>query len=290
MIARPRQRASRISALISDVDGSLVTDDKKLTSDAKNIVARLHDRGVAFSVISSRPPRGLREIIETLDMSSPVAGFNGGALIGPDLAPIAEHVLPPATAGDAVARLDARGVEVWVFSEGDWLVRDLDGAYIEREKRTVGFSPIPVGNFEPAFDACVKIVGVSQDFELLSRCEAELRSALGSEATVVRSQAYYLDITHTLANKGDALSRIAALLGAPLEEVAVIGDGANDVAMFERGGLAIAMGNAAPEVQRRADFVTASNRDNGFARAVERFILNRSEDAEAGGRMGGERS
>jgi Cof subfamily protein (haloacid dehalogenase superfamily) len=205
-------------------------------------------------------------------------------LTGPDLTPIVEHVLQPQAARHTLEWLDARQVEVWIFSRGEWLVRDLDGAYIEHERRTVEFPPTRVGTFEPAFEASAKVVGVSTDFELLSRCEKELSAALGTQASVSRSQAYYLDITHPLANKGDALSEIATLLGAPLAEIAVIGDGANDVAMFDRSGLAIAMGNAAPEVQSRADFVTAGNGDNGFARAVEQFILDRgAEKATAGG-------
>ena len=109
-------------------------------------------------------------------------------------------------------------------------------------------------------------------------------------ASVARSQPYYLDITHPLANKGAALSEIAKLLDVPLAEIAAIGDGANDVAMFERSGLSIAMGNASPQVQRAADFVTDSNGEDGFAKAIERFILgdDRSNEqvrtARAGGR------
>ena len=108
-------------------------------------------------------------------------------------------------------------------------------------------------------------------------------------ASVARSQPYYLDITHPLANKGAALSEIAKLLAVPLAEIAVVGDGSNDVAMFERSGLSIAMGNASPEVQRAADFVTDSNREEGFANAVERFILGggRSSEAGRGGASGG---
>ena len=108
---------------------------------------------------------------------------------------------------------------------------------------------------------------------LLEQCEHDVRAALADSAFVVRSQPYYLDITHPLANKGVALSEIAKLLGIPLAEIAVIGDGGNDVAMFERSGLSIAMGNASPQVQRTADFVTDSNGDDGFAKAIERFIL-----------------
>ena len=142
------------------------------------------------------------------------------------------------------------------------------------EERTVGFRADNGRRFRtlPSI-AAAKIVGVSKDFELLARCERDVRAALADRASVVRSQPYYLDITHPLANKGAALSEIAKLLGVPLAEIAAIGDGGNDVAMFERSGLSIAMGNASPEVQQAADFVTESNSEDGFANAIERFIL-----------------
>jgi hydroxymethylpyrimidine pyrophosphatase-like HAD family hydrolase len=130
-----------------------------------------------------------------------------------------------------------------------------------------------VDNFGLSLDAANKIVGVSKEFEILAQRERDVRAALADQATVERSQSYYLDITHPLANKGVALSEIARLLMVPLPETAVIGDGGNDIAMFERSGLSIAMGNASPMVQRAADFVTDSNRDDGFANAIERFIF-----------------
>jgi Cof subfamily protein (haloacid dehalogenase superfamily) len=277
MTAWNRDPATRLCAVVADVDGTLVTKDKKLTSEVRDALARLHENGIAFSIISSRPPRGLRAIIETLGVSAPIAGFNGGALTRPDLTPIAEHVLAPETVARALDLLDARQSEVWIFSGRDWLVRDLNGPYIGVEHRTVEFPPTRVETFEPAFETAAKIVAVSPDFAFLDRCEDELGVALGTQANVARSQPYYLDITHPLANKGDGLSEFARLLGVPLGEIAVIGDGANDVPMFERSGLAIAMGNSAPEVRGRADFVTAGNDENGFARAVEQFVFPRAK-------------
>ncbi len=268
-----RRSPFKCSAVISDVDGTLVTDDKVLTGRAQAAVAKLRADGIIFSIISSRPPRGLCMLLKPLGITTPVGGFNGGVLTTPDLAVIAEHLLLPEIARRAVDMLDARRAEVWIFSGQDWLVRRSDGPYVALEERTVGFAPTIVEDLGPALDAAAKIVGVSKDFELLAQCEGELRTALVDQATVARSQPYYLDITHPLANKGVALSEIAKLLDIPLAEVAVIGDGGNDVAMFERGGLSIAMGNASPQVRREADFVTDSNGEDGFANAIERFIL-----------------
>ena len=276
-LARPHP--FKCSAVVSDVDGTLVTDDKILTMRAQAAVAALHANGFIFTMISSRPPRGLRMLLEPLGITTPMGSFNGGMLVSPSLTVITEHLLPPEIARHAVNMLNANAVRIWVFSGQDWLVRDLDGPYVGHEEHTLGFSPTIVDDFGRALDTAAKIVGVSQDFQLLAQCERKAHVALADQASIARSQQYYLDITHPLANKGAALSEIATLLGVPLSEIAVIGDGRNDVAMFERGGLSIAMGNASQEVQQAADFSTDSNSDEGFAKAVEWFILGANRPA-----------
>jgi Cof subfamily protein (haloacid dehalogenase superfamily) len=290
-MSRTRSVPFKCSAVISDVDGTLMTDDKILTSRSVSAAAELRASGIIFSIISARPPRGLRNLLGTLGITTPVIGFNGGVIASPDLAIITEHLLAPDVARRAVEMLDASGAEIWVFSGQDWLIRDAEGSYVGLEQRTVAFGPTVVEDFGPALDAAAKIVGVSADFGLLERCERDVKNALGDKAFVARSQPYYLDITHPLANKGAALTELAKLLGIPLAEIAVLGDSANDVAMFERSGLSIAMGNASAEVQQAAEFITDSNRDEGFANAIERFILrgNSSNErfamARAGGRL-----
>ena len=268
-----RRPSTKISAVVSDVDGTLVTDDKILSARARAAVAELHARGIVFTIVSSRPPRGLRMLFAPLEITTPIGSFNGGVIATPDLSVITEHLLMPQVARRAVDMLGAHGAQSWVFAGQDWLVRDSDGPYIGREERTLGFRPTIVEDFGPVLDVAAKIVGVSTDFELVARCERDIRAVLADQASVARSQPYYLDITHPLANKGIALSELAKLLAIPLAEIAVIGDGGNDVAMFERSGLSIAMGNASPEVRQAADFVTDSNHEDGFANAIERFIL-----------------
>jgi Cof subfamily protein (haloacid dehalogenase superfamily) len=282
----PRRPSTKISAVVSDVDGTLVTDDKQLTPRARQAVAKLHARGILFTIISSRPPRGVRMLLDALDITTPVGCFNGGVIARPDLSVITAQVLPSPVARRAVDMLSAHGARPWVFAGPDWLARDSDGPYVGLEERTVGFPPTVVADFGSALDGAAKIVGVSTDFELLARCERDVHTALAGQASVVRSQLYYLDITHPLANKGVALSALTTLLAVPPAEIAVIGDGGNDVAMFERSGLSIAMGNASPQVQRAADFVTDSNGEEGFANAIERFILSGDRSQAPAGAAG----
>ena len=151
--------------------------------------------------------------------------------------------------------------------------RDIPTGHISGARNTLsGSRPTVVRDFGPFLNNAAKIVGVSADFERLAQCEHDMRAGLAGQATVARSQPYYLDITHSLANKGEALSAIAKLLAVPLAEIAVIGDGRNDVAMFKRSGLSIAMGNASDAVKSRASAVTDSNEDEGFANALQKFF------------------
>jgi hydroxymethylpyrimidine pyrophosphatase-like HAD family hydrolase len=98
----------------------------------------------------------------------------------------------------------------------------------------------------------------------------------GSRVSAARSQPYYLDVTHPDANKGHVVSVLSQVLSIPPTQIATIGDMPNDVLMFQKSGLSIAMGNASQEVQRQAQFVTTSNEEEGFAKAVEAFILGDS--------------
>lgn len=262
-----------ISALVSDVDGTLVTSAKLLTERTRKAVADLHRRGVAFAIVSARPPEGMRMFVEPLGLSRAMAGFNGGAYVRPDLTLLEERVLAPDVARRALDFLQGKGVDVWVFAKRRWYIRDPKGPKVDHEAMTVQFGPTVVSDFGPTLDAVNKMVGVSDDHDLLARCEAEAQALLGQSATAARSQTYYLDVTHPDANKGVAVHTLARLMGVPVDEVAVIGDGRNDIAMFAQCPFSIAMGNASDEVKAKARFVTASNEEDGFAQAVERYLL-----------------
>jgi Cof subfamily protein (haloacid dehalogenase superfamily) len=262
-----------ISLLLADVDGTLVTEDKVLTERARAAVHRLHEAGVRFAITSGRPPRGMAMLIEPLALDTPIAGFNGGVYVAPDLSISSERTIAPEAARRAFDLMCEQGLDVWVYCGNEWLISDPAAAHVEREAWTVKFSPTVVDDFADALQRAAKIVGVSDDHELVQRCESELREALGASASAARSQPYYVDVTHPEANKGAVVEHLSACLGIPSEQIATIGDSPNDVLMFRRSGLSIAMGNASDEVKRQADVVTDSYNDEGFAKSVERFIL-----------------
>ena len=186
---------TRIALVVSDVDGTLLTRDKVLTDGAKAAVRRLHDAGIGFTIVSSRPTIGMGFLIEPLSITLPIGAFNGSSIVDSKLRPIEQHLIPPAVARRSLDVLDAFGVDIWLFTNERWYTRNPDGEYVPHEKRAIKADPTIIPDFTPHLGAACKIVGSSADPALLQRCEAAMQQALGTQATAVRSQSHYLDVT-----------------------------------------------------------------------------------------------
>jgi len=266
--------AKAIRMLIADVDGTLVTQEKVLTKRAADAVSRLRDAGIQFSVTSGRPARGMAMLIDPLKLTQPLAAFNGGVLIEPDLTTVVDQkYLPPGVPENVIGAIENHGLDVWVYTDTGWFVRDPAAAHVAREQWTVKFPPTVVGTFSGLLGRVAKIVGVSDDYARVAKCEKDVQDAGGAHISAARSQPYYLDVTHPEANKGGVVLAMSKVLNIPAGEIATIGDMPNDVLMFRKSGTSIAMGNASREVQASATYVTASNEEEGFAKAIEEFVL-----------------
>ena len=270
-----------IAAVLADVDGTLVTKSKALTPRAIDAIEQLHERGVIFAITSGRPPRGMRMLVHPLEMRGPMAAFNGGIIVQPDMTIVDERAIPDDVTPAVIDMILAHGLQAWIYRAAEWYVTDSGTLRAAHEATTVQFQPTVVPDYAGLLDRVVKIVGTSEDHDQVARCEAAVQQQFGDHASAARSQPYYLDVTHPTANKGVVIERMSQYYQIPLEQIAALGDQANDVLMFQRSGLSIAMGNASDEVQRQATYVTASNEDEGFAKAVEEFILPRAVPAPA---------
>ena len=275
MASKNGKATQPIKMVIADVDGTLVTQEKILTERAVEAVERLHEAGIQFSITSGRPPRGMAMLIDPLRLTQPLAAFNGGVLIKPDLKTVMDQKFLPAGVPEKVIdAIENHGLDVWVYTDTEWFVRDPNAAHVAREQWTVKFPPTVVKTFGGLLGRVAKIVGVSDDLERVAQCEKDVQQAGGAHISAVRSQPYYLDVTHPQANKGEVVLSISRLLNIPAAEIATLGDMPNDVLMFKKSGVSVAMGNASPEVQASATYVTRSNEEEGFANAIEQFVLD----------------
>jgi Cof subfamily protein (haloacid dehalogenase superfamily) len=263
---------TRIALVVSDVDGTLLTKEKVLTDRTKAAVQKLHQAGIGFTITSSRPAIGMHFLVEPLEITLPVGPFNGSSIVAPDTTPIEQHLLPASATQRSLEMLADFGIDIWLFTNEQWLTRNPHGEYVPREKLAIKADPTVIDDFTPYATRACKVVGSTSDPELLIRCEQAMQHELGSQATAIRSQTYYLDVTPPGHNKGTFVQAMAKRLGIATEAVATIGDMQNDVAMFKVSGTSFAMGNASDDVKSHAKRRTASNEEDGFALAMETIL------------------
>jgi Cof subfamily protein (haloacid dehalogenase superfamily) len=273
---KPYKNESPIRLVLADVDGTLVTQDKALTPKARQAVAQLAEAEISFAITSGRPPRGMQTLIRDLNITTVIAGFNGGVYSTPRLDPIVMRDLPKDATARAIEIINEHGLVAWLYTDTVWYVQDPKGPHVERESKTVGFGPEVTSDYSVYLTQAAKIVGVSDNLEAVAKCEKKVREELSDHVSAARSQPYYLDVTHPAANKGSVVDFLAAVYLIPKTSITTLGDMPNDVLMFENSGMSIAMGNASKEVQAEANFVTDSNEEEGFAHAIEKFVLGQA--------------
>jgi Cof subfamily protein (haloacid dehalogenase superfamily) len=271
--------AGEIRLLVSDVDGTLVRDDKSLPDANRDAILALTASGVPTTLISARPPSGLMSLVATLHLAGPFAAFNGGTLFDVDGTVRFAHRVDARDAAAILRLLDDTGVAPWVYADGAWFVRDLDNPHLPSERLASAIEPTVRTDFVALGGRIDKIVGVSDNHDLLRRLEAKATSMVDGRATITRSHPYYLDVTNRLANKGDGIAALAQAFGLELAEVAALGDMANDLAMFASAGLSIAMGQAPARVRAAADVTVTTNNDGGVAQAIRCFVRPRIANA-----------
>lgn len=274
-MARARVTGPSIRLVVSDVDGTLVRHDKTLAPVTIAAFARLREAGCQATLISARPPSGMFALAKALGLTLPLGAFNGGTLVRPDGGIISAATLDPALARRVLALAAEAGVDRWYYGGSRWYVSDAANPHIARERISAGVDPVVAEDPALIEAPADKIVCVSDDAALLERLDRRIMAALGDGATVALSQTYFLDVTAPAANKGDGVTALAQAAGVPLSQVAVLGDMPNDLPMFARAGVAIAMGQAPDAVRAAAAYVSASNEEDGVAQAIDRYVLPR---------------
>lgn len=266
-----------VQLVLADVDGTLVTKEKILTPRAIRAVHALRERGIRFAITSGRPPRGMAMLIEPLAIDMPIAGFNGGVLVHPDWSVIETKRLTHVQAEQVLKIITDHGADPWVYTSQEWIVNHADAPHVAREQWTVKFAP-RVDDVSHHLDDVVKITGVSDDTVLMQKLERDLQEALGQTASAACSQPYYVDVTNKDANKGGVVTTLEALFDIPASAMVTLGDQPNDMLMFAKSGMSIAMGQANDTVKKAATYVSTSCEEEGFAVGLERYVLGGVRD------------
>lgn len=264
-----------VKLLVADIDGTLLDPHKQLTDRVRDSVLRVKQAGVLFTVISARPPHAVQFLIDALQITEPIACFNGALICTPTYETLREIRLGATDAAHVSTAILDHGLDLWMFRGAEWFASRLNGPHVEGHVKYLGHEPRYLGQDYTMCSDANKLVGVSDDYEAVKRCEADVIKLCGDRISATRSADYYLDVTRYDANKGHAVEQLAELMQIPLENVATIGDMPTDSLMFAKSGLSIAMGNATDDVKRTAKFTTGPNTEDGFAQAMEQIVMPR---------------
>jgi len=265
-----------ISLVVSDVDGTLLDDNKQLTQGAPAAVQRLYQAGIRFTIASARPPRMTRELLQALQVKEPSACFNGALIIGLDEKVLRKVPMLSADAQRVADDIFKHGFDLWVWTDTDWYVSNPVGVHVAHHEEQMGRKATHLTTQDMSHFEVLKLVGVSDEHDALAAAEKELSGPQNADISATRSSAYYLDVTNAKANKGEVVLMLSEMLHIPAENVATIGDMTTDALMFGKSGTSIAMGNASDDVKAQATFVTRTNNQDGFAYAMDAFVLSRA--------------
>jgi Cof subfamily protein (haloacid dehalogenase superfamily) len=275
--------ATPIRFVISDVDGTLLDDRKQVTQRAKEAIKALKAAGIGFTIVSARPPKALLPLIDELELEQPLASFNGAMICSPKLEVLSQKLMTRRSSTHSAQLIVDHGLDLWAFVGTDWYATEPLGPHTPHHREMLG-PPKQMNLTLEICSAAAKLVGVTDDHVKMAACEAAVNADTTMSISVSRSSDYYLDITDRDANKGLAVDLLSAIVGIPQSQIATLGDMPTDMLMFAKSGFSIAMGQSDERVRAAATAVTASYADEGFAQAIERFLLSGQVPAAQGAR------
>jgi hypothetical protein len=268
--ARPTSDPPRLVAV--DLDGTLLTSDRRVTTRTRAALAALGRANVHVVITTGRPPRSARHIARELGLQHPFICYNGAAVFDPALGTVrVRHHLPEAPAREALVRLrrDRPGMMAGLETEGGWYLDDALHALRFSEARLGTEEPDGVGPVERFLDRRpIKLFARHPDLDAVALGEPL------ADLPLYRTWSSHrlLELLHPEVNKQAALAELAAERGITREQVAAFGDQRNDIEMLAWAGTGVAMANACPEARAAADQVTDGNDEEGVARVLEAWL------------------
>jgi hypothetical protein len=258
--------------LALDLDDTLLNDKGHISPRNSAAIRAAQARGVVVTLATGRMYRSARVFAEELGVVVPLITYNG-ALVKDNAGRVyLDRPLPLTAARIALNVARKHDVHVNLFLD-DELYVDRDDEWTERYRRSSGVNPHFVSDLEDVLTRAPNKVLFIAEPERLQSLRPELTARLGSEARVTSSKPTFLEIIHPEVSKRSGIEYLLAFFGICPEEAVAVGDNYNDLEMIDLAGLGVAMGNAPPEVKAKADYITASNTEDGVAQVIEKFIL-----------------
>ncbi|MGI6625411.1 MAG: Cof-type HAD-IIB family hydrolase [Limnochordia bacterium] len=268
-----------IKLIASDLDGTLLDNNSQLSKENRDAVAEALAQGITFTLSTGRMFQSAAPFARDLGLGpqQPLICYNGALIRRLSGEILYEQPLAPELSQMVVDYGQRRGWTINAYFQDQLYVSAVNQKardYALRSRVSVTAVGDLVHFVEEGKKCLSKLMIIGEAEETLGRIE-ELRSLVGEELQIVRSQPHFVEVTNIQAHKGQALKWLAESMGLEVREIMAIGDSNNDLTMIQVAGIGVAVGNAGLLLQENADYVTSSNQEHGVARAIERFALQR---------------
>ena len=264
--------------LVLDVDGTLLNDEREISKRTLAALLKVQQMGVRIVLASGRPTYGLMPLAKTLELGNYggfVLSYNGCQIIKAQNGEILfERRINPEMLPYLEKKARKNGFAIFTYHDDTLITDSPDNEYIKNEALLNNLKIIREDEFSTAIDfAPCKCMLVSDKEKALIGLEQHWEKRLAGTLDAFRSEPYFLEVVPCGVNKANTLGALLEHLGVTREEVIAVGDGVCDVTMLQLAGMGVAMGHSQDSVKVCADYVTASNEEDGVALAVEKLIL-----------------
>ena len=271
--------------LVLDVDGTLLNDEREISKRTLAALLKVQQMGVRIVLASGRPTYGLMPLAKTLELGNYggfVLSYNGCQIIKAQNGEILfERRINPEMLPYLEKKARKNGFAIITYHDDPLITDSPDNEYIKNEALLNNLKIIKEDEFSTAIDfAPCKCMLVSDKEKALIGLEQHWEKRLAGTLDAFRSEPYFLEVVPCGVNKANTLGALLEHLGVTREEVIAVGDGVCDVTMLQLAGMGVAMGHSQDSVKVCADYVTASNEEDGVALAVEKLILAEVRAAE----------
>lgn len=271
--------------LVLDVDGTLLNDEREISKRTLAALLKVRQMGVRIVLASGRPTYGLMPLAKTLELGNYggfVLSYNGCQIIKAQNGEILfERRINPEMLPYLEKKARKNGFAIFTYHDDTLITDSPDNEYIKNEALLNNLKIIREDEFSTAIDfAPCKCMLVSDKEKALIGLEQHWEKRLAGTLDAFRSEPYFLEVVPCGVNKANTLGALLEHLGVTREEVIAVGDGVCDVTMLQLAGMGVAMGHSQDSVKVCADYVTASNEEDGVALAVEKLILAEVRAAE----------
>jgi Cof subfamily protein (haloacid dehalogenase superfamily) len=261
-----------------DMDGTLLTNDKKISKENAAAIKMAQKSGVQIVLATGRPIDGIKSYLNELGLTSEkdyAIVFNGGIVQNVKTKNVISDKCLDMSAIDYLYPLSKKlDIDVHAFTKEHGLVAPKMNEYTELES-TINKIPVNIMDFDDIDknSTLIKFMMVGSE-DKITQLMTKLPKEAFEKYTIVRSSKYFLEFLNKSCNKGEAIKSLANHLNINISDVICIGDAGNDYHMIKFAGLGVAMNNAFPEIKEIADFITKDNNDHGVAHVIKKFILN----------------